>query len=201
MILFSDPKEKIELQLPNAEITYYPNFLQQVKANELYNQLLQTIKWQQDDICVYGKIYPQPRLTHLFANNGKSYSYSNMVMHPSVFTENLLKLKKQIEKKLNIEFTTCLANLYRNGQDSNGWHADNEKELGVNPIIASVSLGGARWFHLKHKNNKGLKTKLELTNGSLLLMQGETQHHWLHQIPKTKKEVDQRINLTFRVIK
>jgi alkylated DNA repair dioxygenase AlkB len=90
--------------------------------------------------------------------------------------------------------------LYRNGSDSNGWHADNEKELGKNPVIASVTLGQERYFHLKHKNDPRLKHKILLEHGSLLLMQGETQHHWLHQIPKTTRPIGQRINLTFRVI-
>jgi len=201
MSLFTDPNEKIDLQLKDADVVYYPNFLPQEEASLLFNTLLKDTQWQQDDICVYGKTYPQPRLTHLFADNQKPYSYSNLTMHPTVFPSFLLKIKQQIEALVKTKFTTCLANLYRNGQDSNGWHADSEKELGVNPIIASLSLGGTRWFHLKHKENKELKSKIELANGSLLLMKGETQHNWLHQIPKTKKSVDQRINLTFRVIK
>ena len=100
-----------------------------------------------------------------------------------------------------MDFTSCLVNLYRDGQDSNGWHADNEKELGENPIIASVSFGAERFFHMKHRYDKSQKLKIKLENGSLLLMKGKTQHHWLHQIPKTKKKVGERINLTFRTIK
>jgi alkylated DNA repair dioxygenase AlkB len=91
--------------------------------------------------------------------------------------------------------------LYRHGQDSNGWHADNEKELGENPIIASVSLGAERMFHMKHRTDKSQKIKINLTHGSLLVMSGSTQHYWLHQIPKTKKHVEERINLTFRILK
>ena len=121
-------------------------------------------------------------------------------MHPELFTDSLLKIKSKVETKTKVKFTTCLANLYRDGNDSNGWHADNEKELGKNPVIASITLGAARYFNLKHREDKNLKQKLLLENGSLLLMQGSTQHHWLHQIAKTKKEVKPRINLTFRVI-
>ena len=98
-------------------------------------------------------------------------------------------------------FSSCLLNLYRDGQDSNGWHADDEKELGKNPEIASVSFGAERLFHLKHKKIKTLKHKLSLQNGSLLVMKGETQHQWLHQISKTKKPIGKRINLTFRLLK
>jgi len=100
-----------------------------------------------------------------------------------------------------IHFTSCLLNLYRDGKDSNGWHADDEKALGKNPIIASISLGQERFFHLKHKSVKELKHKLILEHGSLLLMKGKTQHRWYHQIPKTTKPINERINITFRVIK
>ena len=122
-------------------------------------------------------------------------------MHPIIFTPTLFDIKSKIEKRLNSQFTSCLLNLYRNGQDSNGWHADNEKELGLNPVIASLSLGAERVFHMKHRNDKKEKLKINLTNGSLLVMRGKTQHHWLHQIPKTRKKVEERINLTFRIIK
>ncbi len=201
MSLFFDANEKIDLNLPDAEVSYYPNFLTLERANYLFNTLLKETNWQQDDISVFGKTYTQPRLAHLFANNNKPYSYSNITMYPSVFPEELAITKVQIEELLKLQFSTCLANLYRTGQDSNGWHADNEKELGINPIIASLSLGASRWFHLKHKSDKSLKTKIELTHGSLLVMAGETQHHWLHQIPKTKKQLTERVNLTFRIIR
>lgn len=193
--------EDISLDLPDSDIKYYTDFFNKEEADAYFNSLLKQINWQQDDITVFGKTYKQPRLTALFGNNGKPYSYSNITMYPKNFSEELQQIKNKVETKVNAKFTTCLANLYRNGNDSNGWHADNEKELGQNPIIASVSFGAERYFHLKHKHDKSLKQKLLLQHGSLLLMQGETQHHWLHQIAKTKKEIGQRINLTFRIIK
>ncbi len=195
------PSEKIHLNLPNSDICYFPNFFKEAEANTYYKRLLETTKWQQDNITLFGKTHPQPRLTALFANNDKPYSYSNITMTPSAFTDALLEIKNRIETKTDVVFTTCLANLYRNGQDSNGWHSDNEKALGINPVIASVTFGEARHFHLKHKKDKTLRQKVLLENGSLLLMQGETQHHWLHQIAKTKRQIQPRINLTFRVIK
>lgn len=198
MSLFFNPDEKIQFNLPDAAVTYYPYFLDFEEANSLFDLLYKQTDWQEDTICVFGKTYPQPRLTHLFAVNDKPYSYSNITMYPNAFPKCLEKVKKKIELLTQEQFTTCLANLYRNGQDSNGWHADNEKELGVNPIIASLSLGASRVFRLKHRNNSTLKTKIELTHGSLLIMGGKTQHHWLHQLPKTKKVNDPRINLTFR---
>ncbi|MEJ6792298.1 MAG: alpha-ketoglutarate-dependent dioxygenase AlkB [Lacinutrix sp.] len=192
--------EEIHLNLTDAEISYFPNFFSQEEAQAFFNTILNETNWKQDDIKVFGKTYPQPRLTALFANNNKPYSYSNITMQPNVFTETLLKIKSKIETKTNIKFTTCLVNLYRTGNDSNGWHADNEKELGVNPVIASVTFGAPRYFNLKHRKDKKLKQKLLLEHGSLLIMQGATQHHWLHQIAKTKKDVKPRINLTFRII-
>ena len=197
-MLFS---EELQLNLPNAQISYYPNIFSLEKSEHYFNLLKNEINWQQDDIKIFGKTYVQPRLTSLFADNGKPYSYSNITMHPHGFTSALSEIKKIVELKTKTKFTTCLANLYRDGSDSNGWHADNEKELGTNPIIASVSFGEARYFHLKHRTQKELKHKLLLKSGSLLLMKGETQHHWLHQIAKTKRVIKPRINLTFRVIK
>lgn len=190
----------IDLELEDATIVYYPYFFSIKEANELFQNILKNTPWQQDNITVFGKTYLQPRLTAFYANNLKKYAYSNIVMTPHRFSGDILMAKKTIEKELPYSFTSCLANLYRNGKDSNGWHADNEKELGSKPVIASLSLGSERTFHLKHKKNKTLKTKLKLLNGSLLLMSGDTQNNWLHQIPKTKKEIGERINLTFRII-
>ena len=184
-----------------TNIYYFPNFIEKQSSQYIFKNLYKETKWNQDFIKVYGKVYPQPRLTHLFANNNKTYKYSNITMTPSIFPKEVLQIKSQIDTLTNLDFTTCLANLYRDGSDSNGWHADNEKELGPDPIIASVSLGAARWFHLKNKKDKTLKTKILLENGSLLLMKEGTQTDWLHQIPKTKKVIEPRINLTFRIIK
>jgi alkylated DNA repair dioxygenase AlkB len=157
--------------------------------------------WQHDEIVVYGKKHHQPRLTALYGNEGKQYSYSNIIMNPHKWTKELLFIKNEIEEILPVNFTTVLLNLYRHGKDSNGWHADNEKELGLNPIIASVSFGATRSFHLKHNTINDAKLKINLEHGSLLIMKGTTQHFWKHQIPKTEKPVEPRINLTFRIIK
>lgn len=195
--LFNDT---IDLNLHDADVTYYPNFLSEKVADSYFTIFKKSIDWQQDDIKVFGKVHPQPRLTALYSSNNKPYSYSNVTMHPKTFSPELLQLKKEIEALAQCEFTTCLLNLYRNGKDSNGWHADNEKELGQNPVIASLSLGASRYFHFKH-NTRPDKLKILLEHGSLLLMKGETQHFWKHQIPKTARNVDERINLTFRIIK
>ena len=194
------PLEKIIFDIPNASIEYYPNFFDKEQAKEFFDKLYHEIPWQQDSITVYGKTHPQPRLTALFGNEGKPYSYSNIVMQPNSWNTLLVFIKNKIEEECNEYFTSVLLNLYRDGKDSNGWHADNEKELGINPVIASLSFGTERVFHLQHNTISEAKLKIKLENGSLLLMKGETQHFWKHQIPKTTKIIDPRINLTFRKI-
>lgn len=195
------PKEKIAFDLQDATITYFPNFFDKKAADIFFEELKNTIPWQQDQIVVFGKKYEQPRLTALFGNEGKPYSYSNISMQPHPWNSILLTIKSQIEAITNTTFTTVLLNLYRDGKDSNGWHADNEKELGENPVIASLSLGAKRFFHLKHNFIKNQKQKILLEPGSLLIMEGTTQHFWKHQIAKTTQPTGPRINLTFRIIK
>jgi len=199
MDLFSE--EKTVLQLPNAELVYIPNFFTTAEADRYFKILMTTIAWQQDNINVFGKTYAQPRLTALYAANQQPYSYSNIIMHPKPFTPELLEIQARVARELAHPFTSVLLNLYRDGADSNGWHADNEKELGQNPTIASLSFGAERPFHFKHRELKEERHKLILEHGSLLVMRGEMQKHWLHQIAKTTKVIGSRINLTFRTLK
>ncbi|TMU50572.1 alpha-ketoglutarate-dependent dioxygenase AlkB family protein [Flagellimonas algicola] len=191
---------KLILDLPDANIVYHPSFLSHERANQYYQTLGETIPWQQDQITVFGKTHPQPRLTALYADNDKTYSYSGITMKPHGFTPVLHQIKKEVEQLTQNTFTSCLLNFYRDGKDSNGWHSDDEKELGTNPLIASVSLGAERFFHLRNKADKRIKSKILLQHGSLLIMKGATQHYWQHQLPKTSKKIGGRINLTFRVI-
>lgn len=200
MSLF-DFQEPILLDVPDASIELYPNFISTEDCHSFFQKLVEETPWQQDPITVFGKTHLQPRLTALFGNEGKPYSYSNIVMQPHPWTPLLTFLKEKVEVVSQERFTTVLLNLYRNGQDSNGWHADNEKELGRNPVIASLSFGAERIFHLQHNTCKEAKLKINLTAGSLLIMKGTTQHYWKHQIPKTAKPVGPRINLTFRMLK
>lgn len=193
--------DPVFLNLPDAEVIYYPNFFNKEEADAIYAELISEIPWQQDDIRLFGKTHPQPRLTSLFGNEGKPYSYSNIKMQPKQWNSLLQKIKSQVEQVSDTIFTTVLLNQYRDGKDSNGWHADNEKELGTNPIIASISFGAERTFQMKHNSDKDQKKSILLEHGSLLLMKETTQHFWKHQIPKTAKPIGPRINLTFRVIK
>lgn len=189
---------KEEYNLPQAELIYDTEFLDPEFSEKLFKELYTQTDWKQEPIKIFGKEMMQPRLTHLFGE--KSYSYSNIKMNPEPFPEMLQQLKNKLENFTKSTFNICLANLYRDGQDSMGWHSDNEKELGKNPTIASISLGGERMFHLQHKSKKELKQKIVLAPSSLLIMAGETQHFWKHQLPKTKKKVTPRINLTFRKV-
>ncbi len=198
MSLFS--KEPQHLQLSGADVIYYPEFLSQLEASEYYTTLYNDTPWRQDNIKVFGKVYPQPRLTALYGNNNLPYSYSNITMYPLEFTFALSEIKRKVETLVKDKFTTCLLNLYRDGKDSNGWHSDDEKELGKNPTIASVSLGASRVFKFRDKKAKSSVYSMLLEPGSLLLMKNATQHNWQHQVPKTSKNVEPRINLTFRIV-
>ncbi|SDS15387.1 alpha-ketoglutarate-dependent dioxygenase AlkB family protein [Christiangramia echinicola] len=188
------------IQLKNAEIEYYQGFLNEMKANEYLKNLLQLNSWRHEKIKLFGREIFQPRLTTLFGESGKNYTYSGLEMTPEPFTQELIEIKDLCEEISNTNYNVCLANLYRDGRDSMGWHSDDEKELGKEPVIASVSLGAERIFHLKHKKDQTARYKIKLHHGSLLVMKGPTQKFWKHQLPKTKQTVSPRINLTFRKI-
>ncbi len=193
-------QEKIILSTDGL-VTLYENFFSIVESDKIFHQLLTNIQWQQDQIKYFGKLIPLPRLTAWYGETGKTYTYSGIMMNPHPWTPLLLEIKERIEKIDNSKFNSVLLNQYRDGQDSVAWHSDDEPELGENPQIASVSFGETRQFCFKHKTKNEIKPiTLNLSTGSLLLMQGATQSHWLHQVPKTTKPVTTRINLTFRNI-
>jgi alkylated DNA repair dioxygenase AlkB len=149
---------------------------------------------------MYGKRINFPRLTAWYGDNDKPYSFSGITLNPLSWTKTLSEIKNRIEPKAGVSFNSVLLNLYRDGNDSISWHTDAEPELGKNPVIASVNFGETRNFQLRHIETKE-KVEIELVHGSLLIMQGELQHFWQHQVPKTAKKIKDRINLTFRVIK
>lgn len=188
------------IELKDASLEYYPDFLAQKKADMFTDKILNRTNWKQDKIKLFGKELLQPRLTAYFGEDNKSYTYSGLKMEPEPFPEYLKRLKTEVQELTKEDFNVCLVNLYRDGQDSMGWHADDEKELGENPVIASVSLGAERMFQLKHKHDPTAKYKIRLQHGSLLIMKGSTQKFWKHQLPKTKKVTGPRVNLTFRRI-
>ncbi|MGA0895705.1 MAG: alpha-ketoglutarate-dependent dioxygenase AlkB family protein [Flavobacteriaceae bacterium] len=199
-VITSLPGDGTPIDLKGGRLRYFESFFQESEAKEVFNSLLEQTPWKQDPITVFGKTYQQPRLTALYATNTKPYSYSGITMKPLPMTPLLETLRDKIHQVSSNTFTTVLLNLYRDGKDSNGWHADDEKELGKNPVIASLSFGAERYFHLKHRKDKNLRLKIPLKSGSLLMMEEETQTNWLHQIAKTTRPVGPRINLTFRKI-
>lgn len=169
--------------------------------SDRYLDLLTTeIAWRQEPIVIMGRTVMQPRLTALYGDEGKSYRYSGITMTPVSWTASLQRIKDSIESVVHHRFTTALLNLYRNGEDSMGWHSDNEKELGRDPVIASVSFGTGRSFQFRHRTDASARAEVSLGHGSLLIMRGPTQHYWLHRLPKRSGVSEPRINITFRMI-
>lgn len=187
-------------KIENGEYVYYPNFFAKSESDLLFNRLRKNIIWKQESMNIYGKNVNFPRLTAWYGDNDKPYSFSGITLTPHGWNEELLIIKRKIEPIAKVTFNSVLLNLYRDGNDSISWHTDAEKELGINPVIASVNFGATRNFQLRHIKTKQ-KIEIELIHGSLLIMQGQLQHFWQHQVPKTAKRVNERINLTFRVIK
>lgn len=193
------PNEGLNI-LKNGEYIYYPNFFSKLDSDLLFQGLRKNILWKQESMYMYGKKIEFPRLTAWYGDNDKPYTFSGITLQPLPWTSEILKIKQKIEPIAKTEFNSVLLNLYRSGNDLISWHTDAEKELGINPVIASSNFGATRKFQLRHiKTNE--KLEIELGHGSLLIMQGELQHFWQHQVPKTSKPIGERINLTFRVIK
>jgi alkylated DNA repair dioxygenase AlkB len=195
----NDVREEV-LSMPNAEVTFYRNFFDLRESDKIFQLLHDEINWRQDKMKLYGKDIDLPRKTAWYGDQNKSYTFSGIHLNPEPWTPILLQVKERIEKVSGVKFNSVLLNLYRHGNDGISWHTDAEPELGENPVIGSVSFGGTRRFMFRHRQDQTLKTEVELTHGSFLLMAGETQHFWQHQIPKTSRQVEPRINLTFRMI-
>ena len=190
------------IPMPSTEqLQYHPLLFDPKEQSLLMNALQEEIPWKQEHIKLFGKTHPTPRLTAWHGDTHCVYKYSGVVNQPFPWTPSLLIIKTRIESLSNgTTFNCVLLNFYRDGSDKMGWHSDDEKELGPNPSIASVSFGATRRFDFKHKTEAHNKFSIHLESGSLLLMQGDMQHHWLHQIPAQKRIQEPRINLTFRYI-
>jgi len=199
--LFDDGPDDTPVVLPmqDADVSFYRHFLTVQQADSFFAVLRDSLAWQQDEITVYGNMVVLPRLQAWYGEPEAVYAYSGLSLSPKMWTPQLIELKTLCETACGQQFNSVLANLYRDGRDSMGSHADNERELGDKPCIASLSLGHSRNFDFRHKLS-GQKLRLSLNHGSLLIMQGSTQDHWQHAIPKSKKPMGPRINLTFRSI-
>ena len=183
----------------NLEIDIYQDIGLEQKKELWFKSCLNNLNWETGIIKIFGKTHQIPRLQAWYAEDGIEYTYSGKKLQRHNWNETLIDIKEEIESITSFKFNSVLANLYRNGDDSMGLHSDDEKELGINPVIASLSLGESRDIHFKHKN---IKTSLDIpqTNGQLIVMYGQTQKYWKHEIKKTKKFKKPRINLTFRNI-
>lgn len=201
--LFStDEIRKTTFDLPGADVTLFENFFSSEESNRLYNSLLQNTIWEQDQMTIYGKQVNLPRLTAWYGDSKTDSSYYDKKRKMLPWNADLLFIKERIEKEVDIQFTRCLLNYYRDGKDSVDWHQDYEESQRKNTVIGSVTFGATRPFQLKHATRKDLKRiSIPLAHGSLLVMQGATQNNWKHKIPKTTKKILPRINLTFRWIK
>ena len=181
-------------------IAMYTDSLIPAEKSELFLlQLSKNIQWKNDESVIFGKHYTTRRKTAWYGDRPFNYTYSKIKRTALPWTNELLEIKHIVENNESTKFNSCLLNFYHDGDDGMGWHADNEKELKKNSVIASVSLGAERKFSFKHKKNKE-KIDLMLGNGSLLVMKEQIQNHWMHQLPKSKKVREPRINLTFRTI-
>lgn len=191
--------EPIRVVATDGFADYYPNFLAPAARAALLQQLLRLDSFQQNEIVLFGKKIKVPRLEAYYALNGEQYGYSGQQLKAEKFPTFLDQLRLEVQERTGYKYNALLINYYRDGQDSNGWHADNEKTLGPNPSIASISLGAERTFELKHLST-GQKKSVLLADGSLLHMHGPLQHHYKHQLPKKRALTEARLNLTFRWI-
>ena len=189
------------IEADNLSVEYIENFFDFDQSQLYMEHLTNDIKWKREKIRMWGKEIVTKKRIAWYADEGKSYTYSGSTLHPDQWNELLLEIKKYVEQYMKFQFNSVLLNEYPNGKVGMGWHSDDERELGIDPIIASLSFGANRDFIFKHKTDKNVDNiKIHLKSGSLLLMLGSTQHYWKHSLPKRLKVREPRINLTFRKI-
>jgi alkylated DNA repair dioxygenase AlkB len=191
------PKSDHPLLNRDGLVEYLPSLFSPLECESLFGELLKTSPWQQDEVILFGQKRILSRKVAWMGDAGFTYSYSGTSKTTSPWTPSLMQVKERVELRTTQRFNSCLLNLYHDGSEGMGWHSDDEKTLGRNPVIASVSFGAGRIFKLKHRKSKEVVSVL-LEQGSLLIMKGATQHHWVHTMPKTNRVTTPRINLTFR---
>lgn len=196
---FDESCQDLNLAPCDGELRLVKQFYQSQYADQLFTVLKSDIAWQQEDILIYGKYCKVPRLMAWYGDTHATYQYSGAKHQPLPWTAQLLAIREKVEQHCSHDFNSVLLNLYRDGQDSMGCHSDDEKELGENPLIASLSLGDERGFKLHHKTRK-ITLDVMLGHGDLLVMAGALQRYWKHSVPKTQQLKTPRINLTFRKI-
>ncbi|RZJ75098.1 MAG: alpha-ketoglutarate-dependent dioxygenase AlkB [Flavobacterium sp.] len=199
MNLFEDTTENQNLLPKDGTVNYYGKLMPQDQADRYLKSLLDTIEWKNDEAIIFGKRIITKRKVAWYGDLPFEYTYSKVTKKALPWTPELLELKTLVEEKSGDTFNSCLLNLYHDGSEGMAWHSDAEKDLVKNGAIASVSFGAERKFAFKHKETKET-VSLTLENGSLLIMKGTTQTHWLHRLPPTTLVKSPRVNLTFRSI-
>jgi alkylated DNA repair dioxygenase AlkB len=188
------------ITLRGGELCWHAEAFTVAVAAELFAELRQTLPWHQEQLVIFGRERSVPRLVSWHGDPAARYAYSGVLHEPAPWTPALARIRERVQQLAGSKFNSVLANLYRDGRDGMGWHSDDEPELGRNPLIASVSFGATRRFRLRHRRDRTQTHALDLTDGSVLVMGGATQHHWQHSITKTARPVGPRINLTYRQI-
>ena len=192
--------DRLSNRLPkDGMVNYYGKVLASKEADQYFDLLTQNILWENDEVIIFGKHIITKRKTAWYGDSDYSYTYSNTTKQALAWTKELSHLKQIVEEVAETKFNSCLLNLYHNGNEGMGWHSDDEKSLGKNNTIASLSFGAERKFLFKHKQTEQI-VSLVLEHGSLIVMKGATQGNWLHSLPKSKNIIQSRINLTFRTI-
>ena len=199
MTLFNDYRASNNILNKDDIVNYYGKILFSEEASQYLDLLMRNIQWENDDLVFFGKRVTTKRKVAWYGDSEYLYTYSSTTKRALEWTKDLLKLKQIVEKYAGTKFNSCLLNLYHNGNEGMGWHSDDEKPLGKNNTIASLSFGAERKFSFKHKQTKQT-VSLVLEHGSLLIMKGNTQSNWLHSLPKSKNTSQPRINLTFRTM-
>jgi alkylated DNA repair dioxygenase AlkB len=199
MTLFNEYRPSNNILTKDGIANYCEKILSSEEANQYFELLMQNIQWENDDLVFFGKRVTTKRKVAWYGDSEYLYTYSNSTKRALAWTKELSELKQIVEKYAETKFNSCLLNLYHNGNEGMGWHSDDEKPLGKNNTIASLSFGAERKFLFKHKQTKQI-VSLVLEHGSLLIMKGATQSNWLHSLPKSKNIAQPRINLTFRTI-
>ncbi len=186
--------------LPGASVGYLPDWLRAPDAEAAFDALMSEVPFSQHRVRMFGRELPAPRLSAWIGDPGAAYRYSRVRHEPLPWTPTLQALRERLQEDLGCAFNSVLVNRYRSGADSMGWHADDEAELGAEPVIASVSLGATRSMRFRSRTPNPIRQSLALEHGSLLLMAGQTQALYQHAVDKTRAPVAERINLTFRLI-
>ena len=189
-----------ELDLDGADVVIYRHHFDTGDADRFFTALQKEVDWSQEEMLLFGKRQPIPRLTAWYGDPHETYSYSGIAMSPKPWTDLLAEIRDRTGQVAETSFNSVLLNLYRDGQDSVAWHSDDEPELGPEPTIGSVSLGEVRRFHLRRRDGSSGTVSVDLQHGDVLVMRGPMQYSWEHQVPKTQRAVGPRINMTFRTI-